>query len=93
MTAKLIRLNSQFDPEKGSTAPDQGPGRLRSLLERTAASVTPSFEGEYFGDSVVAYQIPEEERDPDSQTTPGQTEHGESVARSQPEIEDGKDDQ
>jgi hypothetical protein len=92
ITAQLIRFDSQFAPEQGSTAPDEGPGRLRSFLERTAARVTPSFEEEYLGDSVVAYQIPKGEDDEVGQTTSGKTEDENSVAKSKPQIEDGEGD-
>jgi hypothetical protein len=57
-TAQLIRLESQFSPENESTA-DEGP---RSLFERLAARVTPSFEE----DVVFAYQNPEPDQDADS---------------------------
>ena len=54
ITAQLIRLESQFDLESELT-PNESPGAVRSLLERLAARVTPSFEE----DAVFAYQNPE----------------------------------
>ena len=53
-TALLIRFESQFGPEQ-DPAPDEGPGRVRLLLERLAAGFTPPLEE----DAVFAYQNPE----------------------------------
>lgn len=75
-TSQLIRLGSRFDPETESTPLDEGPGRVRVLLERLAARLTPSFEE----DAVFAYHDPSIEPD-----------HGKKIAeKSKPEIpEDG----
>ena len=53
-TAQLVRLESQFDPETESTALEENPGRVPSLLERLASRLAPSFEE----DAVFAYQDP-----------------------------------
>lgn len=58
-TAQLIRLGSQFDPETESTALEQNPERVPSLLERLASRLAPSFEE----DAVFAYQDPLAEPD------------------------------
>ena len=54
-TALLIRFESQFEGENDPT-PDEGPGRMRLLLERLAAGFTPSVEE----DAVFAYQDPDQ---------------------------------
>ena len=59
-TAQLIRLESQFNENESS--PDERPGAVRSLLERLAARVTPSFEE----DVVFAYQNPEPDQNADA---------------------------
>lgn len=72
-TAQLIRLESQFSPEP-ETTPDHGPGAIRSLLERLAARVTPSFEE----DAVFAYQNPEPDQNEElvSEETPEKPKDG-----------------
>ncbi len=60
-TALLIRLESQFEPETDS-ATIESPGRVRLLLERLAAGLTPSLEE----DAVFAYQNPEPDQTPES---------------------------
>ena len=72
-TAQLIRLESQFDPESESI-PDENSGTVRSLLERLAARVTPSFEE----DAVFAYQDPDPDQnaEPVSEETAEKPEHG-----------------
>lgn len=53
-TARLIRLESQFDSLDDAPV-EEGPGRVRLFLEGLAARITPSFEE----DAVFAYQNPE----------------------------------
>jgi anti-sigma factor RsiW len=60
-TAQLVRLESQLDSESEATA-EEGPGRLRSFIDRVAAHLTPSFEE----DAVFAYQDPEPDQDVES---------------------------
>jgi hypothetical protein len=60
-TALLIRFESQFEPEQDPT-PDEGPGRVRQLLERLAAGFTPALEE----DAVFAYQNPEPDQTAES---------------------------
>ncbi len=55
-TARLIRLESRFDGEDVGASVSEGSGRVRQLLERLAAGLTPSFEEEVFG-----YESPPEE--------------------------------
>ena len=55
-TARLIRLESRFDEEDVGASVSEGSGRVRQLLERLAAGLTPSFEEEVFG-----YESPPEE--------------------------------
>ncbi|MDQ2973949.1 MAG: hypothetical protein M3R69_00900 [Acidobacteriota bacterium] len=55
-TAQLTRLDSQISRENDSSLPDEGPGRVRSLLEGLASRVIPSSEE----DVVFAYQNPSE---------------------------------
>jgi len=61
MTAQLVRLESQLDSESEATA-EEGPGRLRSFIDRLAAHLTPSFEE----DAVFAYQDPEPDQEAES---------------------------
>ena len=70
-TAQLIRLESQFDAENVDATLDDGPGRVRQLLERLAAGLTPSFEE----DVVFGYQSPadEPEQEATEQATPGES--------------------
>lgn len=60
-TALLIRFESHFEAENDPT-PVESPGRVRSLLERMAAGLTPSLEE----DAVFAYQNPEPDQTPAS---------------------------
>ena len=53
-TALLIRFESQLETENDPT-PVESPGRVRLLLERLAAGLTPSVEE----DAVFAYHDPE----------------------------------
>jgi anti-sigma factor RsiW len=55
-TAQLTRLDSQINAENDAPLQDEGPGRLRSLLEGLASGVIPSSEE----DVVFAYQNPSE---------------------------------
>jgi len=48
-TAQLVRLESEFSPENDSTATDEGPGRLRTFLDRAAERVNQSLGEEYWG--------------------------------------------
>jgi hypothetical protein len=57
-TALLIRFESQLEPEH-DPMPIESPGRVRLLLERLAAGLTPSVQE----DAVFAYQNPEPELD------------------------------
>jgi hypothetical protein len=61
ITAQLVRLESRVDSESEATA-EEGPGRLRSFIDRLAAHLTPSFEE----DAVFAYQDPEPDQDAES---------------------------
>ena len=72
-TAQLIRLESQFDPESESI-PGENSGTVRSLLERLAARVTPSFEE----DAVFAYQDPDPDQNAElvSEETPEKPQDG-----------------
>jgi len=63
-TALLIRFESRFESEN-EPAPDENPGRLRMLLERLAAGLTPSVEE----DAVFAYQDPEPDPDENPELT------------------------
>ena len=63
-TALLIRFESRFESEN-DPAPDENPGRLRMLLERLAAGLTPSVEE----DAVFAYQDPEPDPDENPELT------------------------
>lgn len=60
-TAQLVRLESQFDTETESTALEENPGRVPSLLERLASRLAPSFEE----DAVFAYQDPSADQSTD----------------------------
>jgi hypothetical protein len=60
-TAQLIRLESRFDEENVDATVDDGSGRVRQLLERVAAGLTPSFEE----DVVFGYQSPADEPEPE----------------------------
>jgi hypothetical protein len=60
-TALLIRFESRFESENAPT-PDKNPGRVRLLLERLAAGLTPSVEE----DAVFAYQDPDLDQTPES---------------------------
>ena len=60
-TALLIRFESQVEAENDPT-PVESPGRVRLLLERMAAGLTPSLEE----DAVFAYQNPEPDQPPES---------------------------
>jgi hypothetical protein len=53
-TAQLTRLDSQINGENDLTLQDEGPGRVRLLLEGLASRVIPSAEE----DVVFAYQNP-----------------------------------
>ena len=72
-SALLIRAESQFEPADDPTL-DEGPGRVRSLLERLAAGLTPSPEE----DAVFAYQNPEPDQNADavSEVKPKKPEDG-----------------
>jgi len=72
-TALLIRFESQFEPEQDPT-PDEGPGRVRLLLERLAAGLTSSLEE----DAVFAYQNPEPDQTAElvGEETPEKPENG-----------------
>lgn len=63
-TALLIRFESHFEAEN-DPAPVESPGRVRLLLERMAAGLTPSLEE----DAVFAYQNPETEPDENAELT------------------------
>ena len=54
-TAQLSRLDSQINAENDSLLEDEGPGRLRLLLDGLASRVMPASE-----DAVFAYQSPPE---------------------------------
>ena len=76
-TALLIRFESQVEAENDPT-PVESPGRVRLLLERMAAGLTPSLEE----DAVFAYQNPETEQDENAQLTdrnPGKPEESTEV--------------
>jgi hypothetical protein len=55
-TAQLTRLDSQINAENDSPLQDEGPGRVRLMLEGLASRVIPSSEE----DVVFAYQNPSE---------------------------------
>jgi len=55
-TAQLTRLDSQINAENDSPLQDEGPGRVRLLLEGLASRVIPSSQE----DVVFAYQNPSE---------------------------------
>ena len=55
-TAQLTRLDSQINAESDSLLQEEGPGRLRLLLEGLASRLVPSSEE----DAVFAYQDPAE---------------------------------
>lgn len=69
-TARLIRLESRFDEDSVGASVSEGSGRVRQLLERLAADLTPSFEEEVFG-----YESPPEELElkATDQTTPDES--------------------
>ena len=93
-TAQLVRLESEFNPEDDLTAPDESPNRMRLLLERAAARVTQSVETEYFGDSVIAYQIPKEpgqDSEVTAQTTPAELEPTGPITEIKREGDEGTD--
>lgn len=71
-TAQLIRLESRFDEENVDATVDAGSGRVRQLLERLSAGLTPSFEE----DVVFGYQSPpdEPEQEATEKNTPGGSE-------------------
>lgn len=60
-TALLIRFESHFEAENDPT-PVESPGRVRLLLARMAAGLTPALEE----DAVFAYQNPETDQTPES---------------------------
>jgi hypothetical protein len=70
-TAQLVRFESQFDSENDPAAAEEGPGRVRVLLERLASGLTPSIEE----DAVFAYHEPAEDTE----------ERAEAVTESKPE--------
>lgn len=72
ITAQLIRLESRFDAEDVDVTVNEGSGRVRRLLERLAAGLTPSFDE----DVVFGYQSPTDEpgQETTKQTTPGESE-------------------
>ena len=55
-TAQLTRLDSQINPENDLPLREEGPGRVRLLLEGLASRIIPSNEE----DVVFAYQNPSE---------------------------------
>ena len=69
-TARLIRLESQFDTGPDVALPVESPGRVQLLLEQVARGLIPSFSEE----AVFAYHSLEDESDRDQeipeQTTP-----------------------
>jgi hypothetical protein len=64
-TAQLVRLESQFESEPPPT--EEGPGRVRSLLDQLASQLTPSFEE----DTVFAYNDPEADLSEGSESKEG----------------------
>jgi hypothetical protein len=85
-TAQLTRLDSQINAENDSPLREEGPGRVRLLLEGLASRLIPSSEE----DVVFAYQNPSELNAEALEPAPDQPDQTQSLAEpSSPGERDG----
>jgi hypothetical protein len=72
-TAQTTRFDSQINPANDSPLQDEGPGRVRSLLEGLASRIITSSEE----DVVFAYQNPSESETEPNEPAPDEPDHTE----------------